>query len=86
MRNMSMWIGNLDGQRNGLVVASSKKRAREIVGVGHTEFDGYWAKQPGVDPELKPETLYTRPNTGSGRGGERWIQGRCALPKKVLRR
>lgn len=70
---LKMWIGNLDGRRQGLVIAASKTRARQILGVGVTEFDGYWSERP-VDTQFDPEVLYTRRfNT------EVWHRGRCSL-------
>jgi hypothetical protein len=74
---MKMWIGNLDGSREGLVIASTKARARAIIGTtSRSDFDGYWRLQPTVDPTLDPEVLYTR------RFGARdavWFRGRCPL-------
>lgn len=37
MSKLKMWIGNLDGRREGLVIATTKKRAIEIVGAGRTD-------------------------------------------------
>lgn len=72
-----MWIGNLDGSREGLVIAPTKVRAREIIGTSsRSDFDAYWRLQPSVDPILDPEVLYTR------RFGVRavaWFRGRCPL-------
>ena len=72
---MKMWIGNLDGVRRGLVISSSKERARKIVRASRAEFDGFWAEQPVVDKMLEPDTLYTRPNNRD----QPWAEGRCAL-------
>lgn len=71
-----MWIGNLDGRREGLVIATTKKRAIEIVGAGRTDFENHWVLKPTVDETLNPETLYTR------RFDDResaWFAGRCPL-------
>jgi hypothetical protein len=65
---LKMWIGNLDGRRQGLVIAKTKKRAMEVVGVGRTDFDGYWHECP-IDTALEPEVLYTRK---FDLGGEPW--------------
>lgn len=79
---LKMWIGNLDGSREGLVIASSKKRAVEVlrgsVNVGRTDFDTYWTERP-VDPSLEPEVLYTRPFADKLRGAATWQRGRCPL-------
>ncbi|MBE3110413.1 MAG: hypothetical protein IMZ46_07845 [Acidobacteria bacterium] len=75
---LKMWTGNLDGRRQGLVIASSKKRASEVVGwnvgSGLTDFNRYWREQP-IDESLDPEVLYTRPFDSRGP----WFAGRCAL-------
>ena len=76
MRTAKMWIGNLDGSRSGLVVASSKKRAREIVGASRGEFENHWVLQTGIEQGLEPETLYTRPIVGAKQS---WQRGRCPL-------
>lgn len=60
-RPMKMWIGNLDGTLAGLVIATSKARARAIVGAGRREFDDYWVQQQSVNESLRPGVLYTRP-------------------------
>jgi hypothetical protein len=83
-RAMRMWIGNLDGDRSGLVISSSKERARTIVGASRAEFDDYWARQSGVDQELESDVLYTRPISG----GVKWQQGRCpnAMRERAAKR
>ena len=75
---MKMWIGNLDGRRAGLVIASSKERARKIVGTGRSDFDGHWRLQPGVDASLEVEKLYTRKLTHA-REQPAWQLGQCPL-------
>lgn len=55
-----MWIGNYDGQRAGLIVASSKEKARKVVGNSRADFDGYWSQARTVDETIEPETLYVR--------------------------
>jgi hypothetical protein len=74
---LKMWTGNLDGSRQGLVIAPTKARAREIVGVGRTDFDGYWRERSPVDTTLEPEVLYTRRFDPTG--VEPWFKGRCPL-------
>lgn len=85
---MKMWIGNLDGERAGLVIASSKERARRIVGTSRADFDGFWVLQPTVDESLEVEKLYTRSMLDGVSSCSRhtatvtgtWQQGRCPLP------
>lgn len=74
---LKMWVGNLDGQREGLVIAPTKKRAREIIGArtSESDFNSYW-REWAVDLRLEPEVLYTRP---FGAHTESWFRGRCAL-------
>lgn len=76
MKTMKMWLGNLDGSRQGLVIAPSKERARRIVGTSRKDFDDYWVVQPGVDQSLEFEVLYTR---SMARPSAPWQQGRCPL-------
>ena len=74
---LKMWVGNLDGRREGLVIAPTKKRAREVIGprTSESDFNAYWREWP-VDPRLDPEVLYTRK---FGARMESWFRGRCAL-------
>ena len=71
---LKMWTGNFDGSRQGLVIATSKQRASEVVGSGLTDFNRHWREQP-IDEALEPEMLYTRPFDSRGP----WFRGRCAL-------
>lgn len=79
-----MWVGNLDGSRQGLVIAASKERARKIVGTGRTDFDGHWKLQPAIDPTLDPEVLYTRAFSRSGNDSGPWYRGRCPLIRETV--
>lgn len=45
---LKTWTGNLDGAREGLVIAPSKKRAREVIGTSRGDFEDYWREQPDV--------------------------------------
>ena len=73
---LKMWIGNLDGSREGLVIAPTKARARTIIGSNsRSDFDAYW-RERFVDPRLEPEVLYTR---RFGARVEAWSRGRCPL-------
>jgi hypothetical protein len=78
---LKMWIGNFDGQREALIIATSKKRACEITHTGRKHFDDYWVEQDAVDPNFKPETLYTRPMLREGRRAFllEWFEGLCKL-------
>jgi len=80
-RKLKMWIGNFDGDREGLVIAPTKARARQIVGSSRDDFNNYWRERSPIDPALDPEVLYTRVFTGSGgvTGREPWYRGRCPL-------
>ena len=71
---LKMWTGNLDGRRQGLVIAPSKQRARAVVGCGLIDFNRYWREQ-AIDEALASEVLYTRPFDSRGP----WVAGRCAL-------
>ena len=72
---LKMWTGNLDGRRRGRVIASSKRRASEIVGSSLTDFNRYWREDQPIDEALAPEVLYTRPFNSRGP----WFAGRCPL-------
>ena len=79
MKKLKMWIGNLDGRRQGLVIATTKARAIEIAGVGRTDFNAHWHEVRQIDSALAPDTLYTRPYADSLRGAKTWSAGRCPL-------
>jgi hypothetical protein len=76
-----LWIGNFDGRRQGLVIAATKKRAREIVGRSVTEFNSYWHEMPldrvASSAGLEAEVLYTRPF--DAKDDVPWQKGRCPL-------
>jgi len=73
---LKMWIGNFDGRRQGLVIAATKKRAREVVERSVTEFNGHWHEIP-INTSLEPEVLYTRPFDAAK--DVPWQRGRCPL-------
>jgi hypothetical protein len=78
-RKLKMWVGNLDGSREGLVIASTKDQARKVVGTSRNDFNDHWRERP-IDLALDPEVLYTRMFTISGNTGrETWYRGRCPL-------
>lgn len=57
---LKAWVGNYDGRRSGLVIASSKEKARRVVGSSRADFDNYWTQTTAVYLTLEPETLYLR--------------------------
>ena len=62
---LRMWIGNHDGRQLGLVIASTKKRALEVINqagrTGRKAFDDFWDEATEVDPGFDVETLYLSP-------------------------
>ncbi len=78
---LKMWIaGNFDGSRQGLVITTTKEKARQIVGTSRSDFDGYWTEQPAIYPALESEMLYTRPIIQRGpNDAVPWYRGRCPL-------
>lgn len=81
---LKMWIGNLDGARKGLVIATSKSRAMKVIPTGRADFESYWTLQPCPFPDLEPEVLYTTyiPPGEVGQFATRtWVRGRCKLPE-----
>lgn len=75
------FYGNLDGKRQGMVIASSQKQAAEIAGVSLHYFKGWWSQ--GLFPEnkdvtYKPYVLYSKPNHSSGV----WVEGNGKEIKK----
>lgn len=71
---MKVYIGNLDGTRQGLVVAPSKKRACELTHQSLHHFNQYWSDASSrlSSSDFKPETLYTRLYSA----GPAWTEGR----------
>lgn len=76
-KGMKMWIGNLDGERRGLIIASSAKLAQQLIGTTRRDFNDYWALQSGVYDGLELHILYSKP-MGSP-SDHPWEQGRCAI-------
>jgi hypothetical protein len=76
---LKMWIGNFDGSRQGLVIASTKEKARQIIGTSRSDFDGHWTQQPAVDQTLEPEVFYTRALSRRYETPAPWYRGRCPL-------
>jgi hypothetical protein len=89
---LKCWIGNLDGRRRGLVISTSKDKAREAIASGgggrvsRAEFDGYWALQEdfymrGLGALFKPDTLYTHEISHAEDTVLEWHEGRCKLSR-----
>lgn len=81
---LKVWIGNLDGSRQGLVIASSQIAGAKAVNTGLTDFRRYWkAINEASEGELtrfQVETLYTRPMASKAHDGlVPWNKGRCTL-------
>jgi hypothetical protein len=64
-RTYKCWIGNLDGRRQGLVIATSQRRAVEVIGTTVGDFRRFWCEQRTVLDGYEPNTLYTRRYGGS---------------------
>jgi hypothetical protein len=76
-----MWIGNLDGDRQGLVVAASSRKAAAIVGTTRWDLENYWVLQPGLITEAKAKELGFEPGVLYTRfpGHPEWTEGRVSL-------
>jgi hypothetical protein len=62
MRKIKYWQGNLDGKRQGLVAAHSKKEAATIAGAGVYDFNNFWYECDPTEPAItRPFTLFVRP-------------------------
>lgn len=75
------FIGNYDGLRQGLVIASTKREAAQAIEWSTKDFRDYWDETitSWSFRDLKHKTLYTRANNNpSGT----WVEGRCKLPTK----
>ncbi len=85
MRKLKCWIGNLDGLRQGIVVAASQKEAAKIVGTSMRDFAAYWSeREPNPAAYfsiVKTRTLYTRPYGGLA-CEKNFVEGRCVIEKK----
>lgn len=55
------WTGNLNGNYQGLVCATSKEKAATVAGTSLYDFNQYWHKTISVKvSEFKPDTLYIK--------------------------
>lgn len=58
---LKCWIGNFNGNYQGLVVATSKQKAAKAAGTSLYDFNQYWHKAISVKVgEFKPDTLYIK--------------------------
>ena len=75
---LKAWQGNYDGDRAGLIIASSKKKAAAVVRAGPKGFDDFFREVEVDVAQYKPETLYTRPIHSD----VPFVEGRCPLPSR----
>lgn len=68
------WVGNLDGTREGLVIASSKAKATKVIGTSMNDFNSYWhqATRWPSQSGLEPYVLYARPFGSRDEWKPRW--------------
>lgn len=78
MRPLKCWIGNYDGRRQALIVATSQKAAAKIAGCGIPTFVNYFLLQDAAPAWPKLNTLYTRPmdTRTPWRDSGSWTEGR----------
>lgn len=70
------YIGNYDGQRDGMIYATSKREAAKVAGCSVYHFERYWLQHsPWPMPNPKALTLYTRKNDYCSD----WQEGICPL-------
>lgn len=88
MRSMKVkqfTTGNLDGDRRGLVLATSKKAAIEAIGrISLRDFNNSWVERQGEEKEpgdFDVGVLYTKP-ISYGPAQFKWVEGRCPLPPR----
>jgi hypothetical protein len=74
------YIGNLDGDRLGLVVAANQREAARIASTGLVDFRRHWNARLSPWPIQAPKlrTLYTRWYDG----GE-WVEGRVRSTARI---
>ncbi len=77
-----MYIGNYDGQREGLVMASSQKNAATVARHTVKDIKENWIPHTPTEDDLKrfkPDTLYTKKYDmrTHDRTNNVWQEGRC---------
>ncbi len=88
MRSMKIkqfTTGNLDGERRGLVLATSKKAAIEAIGrISLRDFNNSWVERQDEEKEsgdFDVGVLYTKP-ISYGPSQFKWVKGRCPIPPR----
>ena len=80
MKKYKTFQGNLDGRRQGLIIAKSKKDAVAIIGFSLCDFNKYWNEVINIDQsKFKRNTLYTKPFGGLDSYNREWQEGRCEM-------
>ncbi len=77
-KTLKCFQGNLDGQREALVIASSQQKAASIANTSVHDLRTYWSTDgdwPAAQDALKVNSLYTKPICSS----EPWVEGVCKL-------
>lgn len=71
------YVGNYDGQRNGMVYATSKREAAQVAGCSVYHFERYWHIHHSLYAVANPKamSLYTRKNDYY----DAWHEGLCPL-------
>lgn len=86
---LKCWVGNLDGEREGMIIATSKTAAQRAIPTGRADFDAYWT-EIDLPPsgEYEPLVLYTRDlldrrliPVGSSRL-DGFVRGRCKVERR----
>lgn len=79
MRKLKCFMGNHDGRRRGVILATSQVAAAKALGQGVASFRNFWHDiEECPVPNAKPLTLYTRPIDDRGE----FVEGICELPTK----
>lgn len=76
---LKCWTGNLDGQRNALVIASSQAKAAKVLGISTKSLRDYFGLRGDVPTGYEVETMYTQDNREFGPHHDTWTKGRCEI-------
>ena len=79
-RALKCWVGNLDGLREGLVLAHNQTEAVKIIGISVNHLRDYFNRRSDwslFQQVLKPLTLYTRLMLYIDNNP--WEEGRCKI-------
>lgn len=74
---LKFYAGNLDGTREGGVLAPSWKEAARAIGQSVHSMRQFFNFHAPPEQELKPLTLYTRRFQYGPKRNQEWIEGRC---------